>query len=102
MLRGAHPHAKVRVRALQVWLAQHAVPHVVELVCEPLMQSRPHLMTMLSKLLENLSSNRRAPRGARRAPLGAGASWPPCSVGPQLQNACSLGSDVLGLYPIGP
>ena len=42
---------------LQVWLAQHAVPHIVELVCEPVMQSRLHLMDMIRRLLENLSSN---------------------------------------------
>ena len=41
----------------QVWLAQHALPHLLELVCEPQMQSRPHEWTMLARLLENLSSN---------------------------------------------
>jgi len=43
--------------SLQVWLAQHSVPHLVELVCEPVMQSRTHLMDMIRRLLENLSSN---------------------------------------------
>ena len=40
-----------------MWLAQHALSHVLELVCEPQMQSRPHEWRMLAHLLENLSSN---------------------------------------------
>ena len=53
----------------QVWLATHGLPNLIELVCEPAMQSRRHEWVMLARLLENLSSNNENRRRLYRAEL---------------------------------